>query len=60
MLLHDVSQTALAAAVLTLGLVILLALRSFTRLRRSVDINLGRVAYRRWRRPQSQRWPRGR
>ena len=43
MLLHDVSQTALAAAVLTLGLVILLALRSFTRLRRSVDINLGRV-----------------
>ncbi|MFI4866670.1 MAG: hypothetical protein ACHQDB_06145 [Steroidobacterales bacterium] len=43
MLLHDVSQTALAAAVLTLGLVILLELRSFTRLRRSVDINLGRV-----------------
>jgi hypothetical protein len=43
MLLHDVSQTALAAAVLTLGLVILLELRSFSRLRRSVDINLGRV-----------------
>jgi hypothetical protein len=43
MLLHDVSQTALAAAVLTLGLVILLELRSFKRLRRSVDINLGRV-----------------
>jgi hypothetical protein len=43
MLLHDVSQTALAAAVLTLGLVILLELRSFDRLRRSVDINLGRV-----------------
>jgi hypothetical protein len=43
MLLHDVSQTALAAAVLTLGLVILLELRSFTQLRRSVDINLGRV-----------------
>jgi hypothetical protein len=43
MLLHDVSQTALAAAVLTLGLVILLELRSFARLRRSVDINLGRV-----------------
>jgi hypothetical protein len=43
MLLHDVSQTALAAAVLTLGLVILLELRSFNRLRRSVDINLGRV-----------------
>src|ERR1700727_369666 len=43
MLLHDVSQTALAAAVLTLGLVMLLELRSFNRLRRSVDINLGRV-----------------
>jgi hypothetical protein len=43
MLLHDVSQTALAAAVLTLGLVILLELRSFARLRRMVDINLGRV-----------------
>jgi hypothetical protein len=43
MLLHDVSQTALAAAVFTLGLVILLELRSFNRLRRSVDINLGRV-----------------
>jgi hypothetical protein len=43
MLLHDVSQTALAAAVLTLGLVILLELRSFARLKRSVDINLGRV-----------------
>ena len=43
MLLHDVSQTALAAAVLTLGLVMLFELRSFNRLRRSVDINLGRV-----------------
>jgi hypothetical protein len=43
MLLHDVSQTALAAAVLILGLVSLLELRSFSRLRRSVDINLGRV-----------------
>ena len=43
MLLHDVSQTALAAAVFTLGLVMLLELRSFNRLRRSVDINLGRV-----------------
>src|SRR6202167_6171062 len=43
MLLHDVSQTALAAAVFTLGLVILLELRSFNRLRRLVDINLGRV-----------------
>jgi hypothetical protein len=43
MLLHDVSQSALAAAVVTLGLVMLLELRSFKRLRRSVDINLGRV-----------------
>jgi hypothetical protein len=43
MLLHDVSQTALAAAVLTLGLVILLEIRSFARLRRMVDINLARV-----------------
>jgi hypothetical protein len=43
MLLHDVSQTALAGAVLTLGLVMLLELRSFNRVRRSVDINLGRV-----------------
>ena len=43
MLLHDVSQTALAAAVLMLGLVMLLELRSFNRVRRSVDINLGRV-----------------
>jgi hypothetical protein len=43
MLLHDVSQTALAAAVFTLGLVMLLEMRSFNRVRRSVDINLGRV-----------------
>jgi len=43
MWLHDVSQTALAGAVVTLGVVILLELRSFKRLRRSVDINLGRV-----------------
>jgi hypothetical protein len=43
MLLHDVSLTALAGAVLTLGLVMLLELRSFNRVRRSVDINLGRV-----------------
>jgi hypothetical protein len=43
MLLHEVSQTALAAAVLTLGLVILLEIRSFARLRRMVDINLSRV-----------------
>jgi hypothetical protein len=43
LLLHEVSQTALAAAVLTLGLVILLEIRSFARLRRMVDINLARV-----------------
>jgi hypothetical protein len=43
MLLHDVSQTALAAAVFTLGLVMLLEMRSFNRVRRSVDINLSRV-----------------
>ena len=43
MLLHDVSQTALAGAVLTLGLVMLLEIRSFARLRRMVDINLSRV-----------------
>ena len=43
MLLHEVSQTALAAAVLTLGLVILLEIRSFARLRRMMDINLARV-----------------
>src|ERR1700689_4422324 len=43
MLLHEVSQTALAAAVVILGLVILLEIRSFARLRRMVDINLGRV-----------------
>ena len=43
MLLHEVSQTALAAAVLTLGLVILLEIRSFARLRRMMDINLSRV-----------------
>ena len=42
-LLHEISQTALAAAVLTLGLVLLLELRAIKRLRRSVDINLGRV-----------------
>jgi hypothetical protein len=43
MWLHDIPQTALAGAVATLGVVILLELRSFKRLRRSVDINLGRV-----------------
>jgi hypothetical protein len=43
MLLHDVSQTALAAAVLALGLVILLELRSIARLRRTLDTGLARV-----------------
>ena len=42
-LIHDVSQTALAGAVLTLGLVILLELRSIVRLRRLVDGHLARV-----------------
>jgi hypothetical protein len=43
MLLHDVSVTALAAAVLVLGLVMLLEIHCFSRLRRMVDINLSRV-----------------
>ncbi len=41
--IHDVSQAALAGAVLTLGLVILLELRSIKRLRRLVDGHLARV-----------------
>jgi hypothetical protein len=41
--IHDVSQTALAGAVLTLGLVIMLELRSIVRLRRLVDGHLARV-----------------
>lgn len=41
--IHDISQTALAGAVLTLGLVILLELRSIVRLRRVVDGHLARV-----------------
>ena len=40
---HEISQSALAAAVLTLGLVILLELRSIARLRRAIDGNLERV-----------------
>ena len=43
MWLHDVPQMALAGAVAMLGVVIMLELRSFKQLRRSVDINLGRV-----------------
>jgi hypothetical protein len=41
--LHEISQSALAAAVVTLGLVILLELRSIKLLKRSMDNNLGRV-----------------
>jgi len=41
--LHDVSQTALAGAVLILGLVIMLELRSIVRLRRLLDGHLARV-----------------
>ena len=37
---HEISQTALAAAVATLGLVIMLELRSISRLRRAVDTHL--------------------
>jgi hypothetical protein len=40
---HELSLTALAAAVVTLGLVMLLELRSLARLRRSVDASLARV-----------------
>jgi hypothetical protein len=43
MLLHDVSISALAGAVLALGLVILLEVYTVARLRRSIDVNLGRV-----------------
>ena len=41
--LHDASQAALAGAVMTLGLVMLLELHSIARLRRAVDCNLARV-----------------
>jgi len=41
--MHDLSQAALAGAVLTLGLVIMLELRSIVRLRRLVDGHLTRV-----------------
>jgi hypothetical protein len=42
-LIHEISQSALAAAVLILGLVIVLELRSIARLRRTVDTQLQRV-----------------
>jgi hypothetical protein len=41
--LHEISQAALAGAVVTLGLVILLELRSIKLLRRLVDNSMGRV-----------------
>ena len=41
--IHDVSQTMLAGAVVALGLVIMLELRSIARLRRLVDGHLSRV-----------------
>jgi hypothetical protein len=41
--IHEVSQSALAAAVATLGVVILLELRSIVRLRRAMDTHLARV-----------------
>lgn len=40
---HDLSLAALSAAVITLGLVMLLELRALAQLRRSVDTQLGRV-----------------
>lgn len=40
---HDLSQSALAAAVLLLGLVLLLELRCVVQLRRTVDRDLARV-----------------
>lgn len=41
--LHELSQSALAAAIVILGLVILLELRSIKMLRRSMDNSMGRV-----------------
>jgi hypothetical protein len=41
--LHEISQSALAAAVAILGAVILLELRSIKSLRRALDAQLGRV-----------------
>jgi len=40
---HDISVTALAAAVITLGVVLLMELRCVLRLRQVVDNQLGRV-----------------
>ena len=41
--IHEISQSALAAAVLILGLVIVLELRSIAKLRRTVETQLQRV-----------------
>jgi hypothetical protein len=41
--IHELSQSALAAAVATLGVVILLELHSISRLRRAMDTQLARV-----------------
>jgi len=41
--LHEISQSALAAAIVALGLVIVLELRSIKLLRRSMDSHLDRV-----------------
>jgi len=41
--LHEISQSALAAAVVILGVVIMLELRSIKLLKRAMDVHLGRV-----------------
>ena len=41
--LHEISQSALAAAIVVLGVVIMLELRSITLLKRAMDGHLGRV-----------------
>jgi len=41
--LHEISQSALAAAIVILGVVILLELRSIKLLKRAMDVHLGRV-----------------
>jgi len=41
--IHEISQSALAGAVLLLGLVILLELRAIARLRSAMEMQLGRV-----------------
>jgi hypothetical protein len=41
--LHEISQSALAAAILILGVVIMLELRSIKLMKRTLDTHLGRV-----------------